>query len=338
MTAGVLGRNLANQAGRPSFSRALEEGLNAPSEGVGLLTRESDAAEMYAVTFAARQDDHVAFAGSMWSRVGRPLTADLVLRGLAGTGPPLSGYFLTPQSTGHVAAIDFDSEDGLALARRCRAALAKRGAPSQVEASRRGAHLWVVCDRVHSGAVLRRFLRAVLRDAEVEETPKVELRPAQDEIKPDGYGSPLRMPTMPNPKTGLRYPMLDEHDRPLPRSLDQMMLEIDWAPAWVVESLAASMRPTPRSVRPGDRLQQRGFSNDDDETASEILRTLWGMPEPKPGHANRCPAHGPDRHPSLSIAVDDKRCWCKTPGCILDNDGRGRGTHELRKLAPGATP
>ncbi len=299
------------------------------------MTRESDAAECYIASFAARTDDHTQWNGSMWVRAGRPLTADAVVRGLAGTGPSLSGYFLTPQSTGHVAAIDFDSDDGLALAKRCRSALGKRGAPSWVEASRRGAHLWVVCDRIHSGSVLRRFLRATLADAGIEETPKVELRPAQDEIKVDGYGSPLRLPTMPNPKSGRRYPVLDEHDRPLPARLDQMMLAIDYAPAWIVESLASSLRTDPRHL-PNSFFPPRLIREDDDESASEILRELWGMPEPMPGRANHCPAHGPDRHPSLSIAKDDHRVFCKQPACILSNDGRGRGTHELRKLAPGA--
>lgn len=299
------------------------------------MSREADAADYYRHVFAARLDDHVEWNGSMWVRAGRPLTVDAVLSGLAGTGPSLSGYFLTPQSDGHVAAIDFDSDDGLALAKRCRSALGKRGAPSWVEASRRGAHWWVVCDRVHSGSVLRRLLRAVLADAGIEESPKVELRPAQDEIRPDGYGSPLRLPTMPNPKTGRRYPVLDEHDKPLPPRIDAMMLEIDYAPSWIVESLASSLRIDPRSV-PSSFYPPRLIREDDDESASEILRELWGMPEPVPGRANRCPAHGPDRHPSLSIAKDDHRVWCKTPGCVLDNDGRGRGTHELRKLAPGA--
>ena len=294
---------------------------------------------MYANLFAARRDDFVAFVGTMWSRVGRPLTADVVLRGLAGTGPSLSGYFLTPQSTGHVAAIDFDSDDGLALARRCRGALAKRGAPSWVEASRRGAHLWIISEEVHSGLVLRRMLRAILRDAEVEETPKVELRPAQDEIKVDGYGSPLRMPTMPNPKTGLRYPMLDEHDKPLPRAVDGLVLAIDQAPAWIIESLAMSFRIDPKNL-PQSYFPPRLIRPDDDESASEILRSLWGVHEAQPGRVFSCPAvgfhsHG-DIHKGLSVLADDKRAICHKPGCDLNNDGRGRGTHELRKMAPGA--
>jgi hypothetical protein len=58
------------------------------------------------------------------------------------------------------------------------------------------------------------------------------------------------------------------------------------------------------------------------------------MPEPKVGRANHCPAHD-DSNPSMSIARDDRRVWCKQAACILANDGRGRGTHELEALAPG---
>ena len=308
-------------------------GRLSPDRGFPL-TRESDAAEYYARTFAARLDDHVAYTGSMWSRAGRPLTAEAVLRGLRGDGPSLSGYFLTPQSSGHVAAIDFDSDDGLDLAKRCRNGLARRGAPAWVEASRRGAHLWVVCDRVHTGLVLRRFLRAVLRDEGIEETPKVELRPAQDEIRPDGFGSPLRLPTMPNPKTGLRYPMLDEHDKPLPRALDAMMLEIDWAPSWIVESLASSLRIEARDLSADYRPPRCIRPDEPVESVVDVLRELWGVERAVPGHACVCPMHD-DKVPSLSIAHDEHRCWCKSPRCVAYNDGRGRGPAELRMIHAG---
>ena len=62
--------------------------------------------------------------------------------------------------------------------------------------------------------------------------------------------------------------------------------------------------------------------------------SLWGMSRVNVGKANRCPAHGPDRHPSLSVLPDDRRVICRSPGCILNNDDRGRGTYELRQLAP----
>ena len=325
------------------------------------MTRESDASELYLHTFAARHDDHVSWTGMMWARAGRPLTADRIAEGIAGTGPTLSTYFLTPESRGHVAAVDFDTDTGLADAKRVRAALAQRGAPAYVEASRRGAHLWVVCDWAHPGRTLRQFLRAAViaggvpvecpgktvvdgqcpvcghrsKYPEAHDNPKIEWRPLADEIKADGFGAPLRMPTMPNPKTGLRYPVLDLDDRPIPPRLSDLILAVDYAPRYVVESMAATIRPTFKQMALGDRAPFSQRRDDDDRTASEILRTMWGMPEPKVGRANKCPAHD-DANPSLSIAKDDKRVFCKTPGCVLDNNGRGRGTHELARLAPGA--
>jgi hypothetical protein len=297
------------------------------------MTRQADAAVYYATVFAARLDDFVVHNGTMWVRAGHPLTPQAVLDGLAGDGPSVSGYFLNPDSTGHVAAIDFDSDDGLDLARRCRAALAKRDAPAWVEASRRGAHLWVVVDAVRPGSVLRKFLRAVLADAGIEETPKVELRPAQDAIRADGYGAPLRLPTMPNPKTGLRYPMLDAQDRPLPRALDAMMLAIDQTPAWVVDSLASSLRIDPKRL-PADYLPPRCIRQGPVESVVAVLEELWGVQRAIPGHACVCPMHD-DKMPSLSIAHDEERVFCKSPRCVAYNDGRGRGPGELRLIHAG---
>lgn len=326
------------------------------------MSRLSDAAEFYRHTFAARLDDHVRWSGSMWARAGRELTADAVLAGLDGSGPSLSGYFLNPDSTGHVAAIDFDTEDGFATALRARDLLLSRGAPSYPEASRRGAHLWVVVDRALPGRVLRQFMRAMLRDAGIDvlcpgrrledglcvgcgkrmssfephDNPKIEWRPLSDEVKADGYGAPLRLPTMPNPKTGLRYPVIGLDGRPLPPRLDDLMLAVDQAPAWVVEGMAMTVRPTWRAIRPGDRMPFSQRQDEDGQTASQILRDLWGMADPKPGRANKCPAHD-DHNPSLSIAHDDRRAWCKNATCVLYGDnGRGLGTHQLAAAAPGA--
>jgi hypothetical protein len=175
---------------------------------------------------------------------------------------------------------------------------------------------------------------------EPHDDPKIEYRPLSDTIRPDGFGAPLRLPTMPNPKTGLRYPMLDADDRPLPRALDAMMLAIDFTPAWVVESLAASWRVEPKRLSRDFYPPRCIRPNDDSESASDILRSLWGVHDAQPGRVFSCPAvgfhsHG-DVHKGLSILADDQRAICHKPGCDLNNDGRGRGTHELRKMAPGA--
>lgn len=287
-------------------------------------------ADVYRHWFAARLDDYVTWTGDTWMRANAPLTPDVILAAFSG-GPPVSAYTITPRNETHVCCIDFDSDDGLDLAKRLRAAMAQKGVTGYVEVSRRGGHLWVLLDRVLAARTVRRALRAFLRDAGIEETPKVEIRPSHDEIKPDGFGSPIRMPTMPHPKTGRRYPLLDAADRPLSPRLDEMLLALDESPAWVFESMADTIRPTLKDMKRGDRKAYDGPSTDG--SASDILRTLWGAIDARPNHSIRCPAHD-DTMPSLSILADDQRAVCHAPHCELNNNDRGRGTYELTVMAP----
>lgn len=292
--------------------------------------QEAAVAAVYAAFFSARVDDFVTWTGDTWVRANAPLTPEVITAGFAG-GPSVSAYTITPDNGTHVCCIDFDSDDGLALARQLRAAMADKGVTGYVEVSRRGGHLWVLLDRELPARTVRRALRAFLAAAAIEESPKVELRPAHDEIKPDGYGSPIRMPTMPHPKTGRRYPLLDAADRPLSPRLDEMLLAIEESPAWVFESMADTIRPTMRDLRRGDRKAYAGPTTEG--SASDILRTLWGAIDARPNHSIKCPAHE-DSHPSLSILADDQRAVCKSPSCQLNNGDRGRGTYELTVMAP----
>lgn len=291
-------------------------------------------AAVYTGTFAARSDAYAAFSGSSWICVKEELTPEIVMAAFAG-GSSISGYTITPQNTTHVGCIDFDCDDGLALAKQLRAAMAAKGVFGYVEMSRRGAHLWVVLDAVVPAKIMRRGLMAFLRQIGQQwapENPKIELRPAADEIKPDGYGSPIRMPTMPNPKTGLRYPMLAADDSLIPRGLDKLCLAIDLTPAWVMESAADSLRPDVKNL-PSDYFPPRVIRPDAAvESICGVLMEVWGVPRAAPGRTIVCPMHD-DTTPSLSISHDDERCWCKSPRCIAYNDGHGRGPAELRKLA-----
>lgn len=289
-------------------------------------------AATFAATFSARQDAFAAFLGTSWVCVKEELTPEVVMAAFAG-GPSISGYTITPQNTTHVGCIDFDCDDGLALAKQLRAAMAEKGVFGYVEMSRRGAHLWIVLDAQVSAKTLRRAFMALLTGIGQKwapENPKIELRPAADEIKPDGFGSPIRMPTMPNPKTGLRYPMLAEDDTLIPRGLDKLCLAIDLTPAWIMESLASSIRPNLKDARRGDRQQYHGPVTEG--SASDILRTLWGALDARPNHTIKCVAHQ-DKIASLSILADDQRVICKSPSCSLNNSDKGRGTYELTQMA-----
>ena len=72
----------------------------------------------------------------------------------------------------------------------------------------------------------------------------------------------------------------------------------------------------------------------DEVTVSAVLRRDYGV-EARPGRAVRCPRHD-DRSPSLSILPDDRRAYCHSPGCELNNNGRGRDAWDLAQLAGAA--
>lgn len=297
---------------------------------------ETAIADVYAATFAARTDAYASFIGGTWICIKEPLTAAVIEAAWQG-GPSVSGYTINPDNRTHVGCIDFDSDDGVVLAQQVRGAMADKGVIGHVETSREGrAHLWVLLDRETPARTVRRALMAFLGGCGLSwapDNPKIELRPAQDEIKPDGYGSPIRMPTMPNHKTGKRYPMLGPDDKPLSPRIDEMILAMDFSPAWVIAAMADTIRPTLKDCSRGDRKQYTGPAVEG--SASDILRRLWGVENARPNHTVKCPSHS-DKVPSLSILADDQRVCCKAPSCDLYNDGRGRGTYELTTMAPAA--
>lgn len=295
------------------------------------MTEQEVIADYYISTFAARSDDYVRWAGT-WMRAGEPLTGQKVIEAFA-TKVGVSGYMMTTANTTHVCAVDFDSDDGWDLARRLRDVMDSHNAFSYIEPSRRGAHLWSVLDRQLPARTVRRALRGFLAEALIAETPKVEIRPGHDEIKPDGYGSPLRLPTMPHPKTGKRYPLCGPDDKPLGGTLYDILMKIEWADTGAFEAMAAK---TPMKVTELDasyRPPKPKWPDGPSESASALLMALWGVQRAAAGRSIRCPAHD-DKMPSLSILVDDTRVICKSPGCLLNNNDHGRGTAELRKLAP----
>ena len=288
-------------------------------------------AEVYAATFAARTDAYVAW-GDTWHCVREPLTPQRVIEAFK-TGIGISGYMMTPDNMTHVCAVDFDSDDGWDRARALRDVMDRHGAFSYTEPSRRGAHLWSVLDRQLPAQTVRRALRGFLAEALIPEGPKVELRPSHDEIKPDGFGSPIRMPTMPHPKTGKRYPLCGPDDRPLGVTLDQILIRVEWADSNAFREMAGKVPPTTHDIKPGDRLPKAPWPESPVESASGLLMSLWGVQRAAPGRSTRCPAHD-DKIASLSVLPDDERVVCHAPGCLLNNEERGRGTAELRKLAP----
>lgn len=285
-------------------------------------------ATVYAATFAARTDAYTRWNGDHWQAVREPLTAGAVIRAFE-ERQPLSGYTVGPDNTTHVAALDFDVEDGEALAFRVTRMMWANGAPAFVERSRRGAHVWSVLDRPLSAIVVRRALRAFLQFAEIAPDPKIELRPGSDRLSEDGLGFALRMPTMHHPLTGKRYPMLDpESGGSIGNSLAEILLAFDLAPSGAFELAAEQWVPAvdPRTIPSSYR---RPKAHTDGPSVVELLADM-GI-RAVPGRAVKCPFHD-DRHPSLSIARDEERVFCKSAECEASNGGRGLGSNQLAAL------
>lgn len=305
-----------------------------------------EVATYYACLFPARNDVYSAWSDKGWRPVREYLTGEIVLAGLRGKGPSISGFMIAPGSTSHVLAYDFDTDDGLDQALQLARFMGAEGIPAYVETSRRGAHLWCLLDRSCSALVLRRAARGLLQGAGLPgHDEHIEIRPGSDHVDAvwhehvrdavvgTGLGHALRLPLMPHPKTGKRGQMLDAEGDRLAVTLTDIILAMEFAQTNRVLAWAERYRPQPVTHIPTKYGPPREPFPEDESTASEILRELWGVQNASPGRSVRCPAHE-DKEPSLSILRDDRRAICKAGSCILNNGDHGRGTYELRQLAP----
>jgi hypothetical protein len=304
-------------------------------------------AAYYIGLFAPRLDAYSAWTPNGWRPVRQPLTPQVVVDALTKKGPSISAYMIGLGSTSHVLAFDFDTENGLDQAYTLAQTMQGLGLVAYVETSRRGAHLWSPIDAPVEAKVIRRAARSLLESALVEEAsdPHIEIRPGSDRVDADvvegvvvgkGLGHPLRMPCMPHPKTGKTGQMFKASGETMGHTLADILKAVEQSPAETIVKRSGMWSPTIRGLPKAFRKTvEHGEDPYEDASASDILRDLWGVTNPRPGKAVRCPAHD-DKNPSLSILGDDKRAICKTPGCVLNNDDHGRGTYELTTLAPGA--
>ncbi len=319
------------------------------------------AARMYIDVFAGRQDAYSYWDGEKWRPAGTwdkaierirpiPLTPERVIDSFR-TGIPLSSYVLGVDNHTHLAALDIDRADGMKLGKRFIKKLVEKGGWGYLEASRRGCHVWMPLSQKRPGIVVLRALRALCNESGMPMHPDaekarewrpaddVELRPASATLtSPGGLDHSIRMPTMRHQRTGQRYGLIDPEGTILPAKLTEFMPLITECPVEVFDA-AAERAPLSRLTRQPTDLRYPFGQPETEESATALLIELWNAdPAAAPGKVISCPAiayhSNGDRHKGLSILRDDERAICHRPGCILNNDDRGRGTRELRALAP----
>lgn len=303
-------------------------------------------ATVYVATFAARDDVYSAWTSNGWRPVREPLTPEVALAGLSGKGPAISAFMIAPGSVSHVLAFDFDTDNGLEQAFQLALFMREQALPAYVETSRRGAHMWVLLDRVLPAVAIRMAARGLLQAAGLpDDDPHIEIRPGSDRVDAEwhehvagavvgtGLGHALRLPLMPHPKTGARGRLLLPSGEPVRGTLAEILLSLDTASADTLLEWAGRWKRPPVSQLPSSHRNPHERSADDDASASELLRTLWGAHDAVPGKVIACPAkafhaHG-DIHKGCRVFPDDRRVMCHKAGCVLWNDGKGRGTWEL---------
>jgi hypothetical protein len=298
------------------------------------MTDPAVVATAYLGLFATRTDVHQTFGSDGWRPVRSPLTPDVIVAGLQKRGPTVGAYLPGADSTTHVLALDIDRDDGWEIARRVAGAMWAADVPAFVEGSRRGAHLWATLAEPVPSRLARRALRAFLADAHAPDDPKIELRPGMDRLEGDGLGHALRLPLMPHGVTGERWTLCWPDGRPLGRSISEIVaacFDVEFGTRAAIESAAERWSPIidPAGIPSAYRKPRRRDEGEPDDVGP-ILADL-GVAV-RPGRAVRCPFHD-DRHPSLSIAADGRRVFCKSPECEAHNLGRGLGAVQLANLA-----
>jgi hypothetical protein len=297
---------------------------------VGPLAPEvASALDLYVHTFAAHQD---AYVRDSRVTIKEPLTSEVVHSALVG-GFAVSGYLAVwdIEKEGfftHVGAIDFDTDTGLVDAASIHWMLADMGIPSLLEHSRRGAHLWVLCQTQISAHLMRRALSNALKLTEISDPEHVEVFPKRS-ANIFGVGA-LRLPLMKHPKTGIRYPLDGPQGRVTKLQALVTAAASSESPVGALRSLAGPEvedRPYPRFSPPFGAYRR---SQGDEPPSIVGLLAQIGVTA-VPGGGVRCPFHD-DQHASLNVSPDDQRVWCHAASCVLFNDGRGLGTLGLARL------
>ncbi len=183
---------------------------------------ESRLLTCYARLFVGRRNDYaVQQEDGRYRRAGCPLTYSLLEEHLQGV-QTLGTYVIDEQGTCRFAVLDADTSDGVTVLAGVQERLREAGVPSYLEASRRGCHLWVFCDRLVSASHLRRWLLPYCPAWNVEFNPK-------QNASQGGYGSLIRLPLGLHRLSGRRYPFFTwhlgdvPHKVPVARSLQKTL-------------------------------------------------------------------------------------------------------------------
>jgi hypothetical protein len=201
--------------------------------------------------------------------LGAPLTAEVVVDAFLSKVAIAAGWGIAAP---HVAALDFDTTDGLDRALRVSDALDRVGVPALVVPSENGrSHMWIVLGTGWGedgtppslpAIAWRRALKAALAAVGLVDAPGIELRPASDHPDPASpfSGGNLRLPGSPHRRTGRQFAWRDHQGRPLGATLQELVIATPMADRGAVLALAEMWRD-PAMLRPPSGVAASDRSN-----------------------------------------------------------------------------
>lgn len=162
----------------------------------------TEVVQAYASLFVHGWDSYaVQQADGSYRHARGPLTFQHLAAHLMGRYT-LGTYLLDRQSTCAYAVFDADSDNGLDVLVSLARLLRDQGVATLLEASRRGAHLWLHLPDPTPASQVRAWLLPFAQAYDVE------LYPKQDELARDGVGALIRLPLGVHRKSGGWYPFL----------------------------------------------------------------------------------------------------------------------------------
>jgi hypothetical protein len=271
-----------------------------------------------------RRDDYaLQQADGRYFRVGQPVTYEAVFAHLQGTAT-MGSYVIGEQGMTRFAVFDSDHPSGLGDLWRVKLTLAGAGVASYLEASRRGAHLWVFLAEPSRPASVRAWLLPYCPAG-------VEFYPKQDTLSASvPLGSLVRLPLGVHRLSGERYPfvtLVGGAFEPLAPSVIEMLRWFGTVERVAVPAtLALSTQAPQPTSRQGD-IPFQPSSPVDPAAFPSTIRDWCRLYDPvavigryvalDQRGMGCCPfgahhAHGVDRHPSLWVyrpAYPDICCW-----------------------------
>ncbi len=263
-------------------------------------------------TFFQRRDIYARqLENGSYICVRKPLEISHLVAHLKGN-ITLGTYVLDPSSQSKFIMFDADDESQFERLVHLSRSLTREGAPSYLEESRRGGHLWLFFSNPIPGKEARRFARQL---SENRHLSGIEIFPKQDKLS-TGPGSLVRLPFGVHRKTGQRYGFITPDHQLLAESLlDQY--HILSAPQTIPEGFIKS-----KMIRSSSLIKKPVSGGVEQPTMplSERIKTSIGVYdfisqyiELSPAGRGLCPFHI-DQHASFSVNVE-KNYWHCFAGC-----------------------